>query len=60
MVTGDSKSYASVKEIYGTEITVRKLECIGHVQKMVGTRLRKLKKKKEKTRRERTANGPYR
>lgn len=43
---GDSKGYASVKDIYG-ENTVVKLECIGHVQKRVGSRLRKLKKTKK-------------
>ncbi|XP_064470221.1 uncharacterized protein LOC135384970 [Ornithodoros turicata] len=40
---GDSKSFLRVEDIYeGKE--VRKLECIGHVQKRVGCRLRKLKK----------------
>ena len=41
---GDGKSFASIKDIY-EGITVRKLECVGHVQKRVGTRLRNLKKK---------------
>ncbi|GBO38685.1 hypothetical protein AVEN_231815-1 [Araneus ventricosus] len=40
---GDSKAFLKVKDIYG-EDTVTKLECIGHVQKRVGSRLRKLKK----------------
>ena len=41
---GDSKSYNSVKDVYpGTQVA--KLECVGHYQKRVGTRLRKLKKK---------------
>lgn len=40
---GDSKGYTSVKDIYGKD-SVSKLECIGHVQKRVGSRLRKLKK----------------
>lgn len=40
---GDSKSYAAVKDMYGKD-SVQKLECIGHVQKRVGCRLRKLKK----------------
>ena len=40
---GDSKSFHSVKNIY-PEMTISKLECIGHVQKRVGTRLRRLKK----------------
>ncbi|GBO07196.1 hypothetical protein AVEN_129981-1 [Araneus ventricosus] len=41
---GDSKAFLKVKNIYG-EDTVTKLECIGPVQKRVGSRLRKLKKK---------------
>ena len=40
---GDSKAYGSVKEIY-PGIPVIKYECVGHVQKRVGCRLRKLKK----------------
>ena len=41
---GDSKSYNIVKDVYpDTQLT--KLECVGHYQKRVGTRLRKLKKK---------------
>lgn len=40
---GDSKCYAAVKDIYGKD-SVQKLECIGHVQKRVGCRLRKQKK----------------
>ncbi|GBM59478.1 hypothetical protein AVEN_131048-1 [Araneus ventricosus] len=39
---GDSKGYDAVKDIYGKDF-VLKLVCIGHVQKRVGTRLRKLK-----------------
>lgn len=41
---GDSKGHLSVQNIYG-ENSVKKLECIGHIQKRVGTRLHKLKKK---------------
>ncbi|GBM25209.1 hypothetical protein AVEN_184621-1 [Araneus ventricosus] len=41
---GDSKAFLKVKDIYG-EDTVTKLECIGHVQKRVGSRLRKFFKK---------------
>nr|XP_047137518.1 uncharacterized protein LOC124814020 [Hydra vulgaris] len=41
---GDSKSYNSVKDVY-PNIKVNKLECVGHYQKRVGTRLRNLKKK---------------
>ena len=40
---GDSKSFTSVKSIY-PGIEVQKLECVGHIQKRVGTRLRNLKK----------------
>lgn len=32
---GDTKSYATLKDMYGTN-SVQKLECIGHVQKHVG------------------------
>lgn len=41
---GDSKGFDSVKDAYGDN-SVKKLECIGHIQKRVGTRLRKLKSK---------------
>ena len=40
---GDSKGYEVVKSIY-KEKEINKLECVGHVQKRVGTRLRNLKK----------------
>ncbi|GFU13060.1 uncharacterized protein TNCV_1444941 [Trichonephila clavipes] len=40
---GDSKGFLLVKDIYG-ENSVTKYECIGHIQKIVGSRLRKLKK----------------
>ena len=39
---GDSKSFPAVENIYDG-IRVKKFECIEHVQKRVGTRLRKLK-----------------
>ncbi|GFX50359.1 uncharacterized protein TNCV_338941 [Trichonephila clavipes] len=38
----DSKGFISVKDTYGKD-SVTKYECIGHVQKRVGARLRKLK-----------------
>ena len=42
---GDSKSFNKVKDVYqASGITVEKRECIGHVQKRVGTALRKLKR----------------
>ncbi|GFW98564.1 uncharacterized protein TNCV_822801 [Trichonephila clavipes] len=39
---GDSKGFLRVQEsnIYGDEFPVEKLECIGHVQKRMGARLR--------------------
>ena len=40
---GDSKSFSSVKNIY-SNAEVEKLECVGHIQKRVGNRLRNLKK----------------
>ncbi|GFU72763.1 uncharacterized protein TNCV_3686951 [Trichonephila clavipes] len=42
---GDSKGFLRVQEsnIYGDEFPVEKLECIGHVQKRMGARLRALK-----------------
>ena len=44
---GDSSSYSSVVKAkpYGDNVDIKKGECIGHVQKRVGTRLRNLKKK---------------
>ncbi|GFW95685.1 uncharacterized protein TNCV_19161 [Trichonephila clavipes] len=40
---GASKAFKNVKDIYGYDSVV-KYECIGHVQKRVGSRSRKLKK----------------
>ena len=40
---GDNKSFAAVKNTY--DVPMHKRECIVHVQKRVGNRLRKLKKK---------------
>jgi len=40
---GDSKSFTSIKLVY-PGVKVSKLECVGHIQKRVGTRLRNLKK----------------
>ena len=42
---GDSKSYVNVKDTY-ERLRIKKLECVGHVQKRVGTRLLSLKKRK--------------
>lgn len=43
---GDSKVYLAIKteQLYGNLLTTSKKECIGHVQKRMGTRLRNLKK----------------
>ena len=43
---GDSKAFLKVIEAkpYGNSVNVEKLECLGHVQKRMGTRLRKLRK----------------
>ncbi|XP_046850412.1 uncharacterized protein LOC124443906 [Xenia sp. Carnegie-2017] len=48
---GDSKAYNEIKEasVYG-EKPVTKLECVGHVQKRMGSRLRSLKKQFGSTR----------
>lgn len=47
---GDTNAYKSVSESepYGPHTTISKLECVGHVQKRMGTRLRKLKEKSKK------------
>lgn len=42
---GDSKAFMLVEFIYGGDKIVIKYECIGHYQKRVGNRLRKLKKR---------------
>ena len=43
---GDSKTFKGILDSkpYGDEITVQKKECVGHVEKRMGTRLRQLKK----------------
>ena len=43
---GDTKSFNAVENIYGDDSPVIKRECIGHYQKRVGNRLRKLRKEK--------------
>lgn len=47
---GDSNAYKSVSESlpYGPDVVIKKLECVGHVQKRMGTRLRTLKDKCKK------------
>ena len=46
---GDSSTYNSIVESkpYGDDCVPNKLECIGHVQKRVGSRLRRLKNSKK-------------
>lgn len=42
---GDSKSFSEVNDAYrASGITIKKKEYIGHVEKRVGTALRKLKR----------------
>ena len=43
---GDTKSFGAVKDTYGPNSVIKK-ECVGHVQKRVGKRLRDLKKKEK-------------
>jgi len=47
---GDSKAYSEVVAAspYGSDVEITKLECVGHVQKRMGTRLRTLKMKSTK------------
>ena len=44
---GDSKAHKQLleKKVYGDSITIEKLECVGHIQKRMGSRLRNIKKK---------------
>ena len=42
---GDSKAHKLVQEVVYGEKDVSKLECVGHVQKRLGSRLRSLKKR---------------
>ncbi|GBN39555.1 hypothetical protein AVEN_158802-1 [Araneus ventricosus] len=48
---GDSKGFLKISEskVYEDELVVEKLECIGHVQKRMGTRLRNLRNKLKST-----------
>ena len=43
---GDTKSFKAVCDVapYGPDVAITKEECVGHVQKRVGSNLRKLKK----------------
>ena len=42
---GDSSTFQTVSDAkpYGNDVTITKKECVGHVQKRLRTRLRKLK-----------------
>ncbi|KYN11794.1 hypothetical protein ALC57_16049 [Trachymyrmex cornetzi] len=44
---GDTKTYTGLvnAKLYGDEIEIIKKECVGHIQKRMGTRLRECKKK---------------
>ena len=44
---GDSKSFSAIQRMkpYGSDVTITKEECVGHVAKRMGTRLRKLRDK---------------
>ena len=42
---GDSKSFKTIEYIYGDNDSVNIQKCIGHYQKRVGCRLRKLRSK---------------
>ena len=44
---GDSASHSTIsaEKPYGPDVIIEKKECVGHVQKRLGTRLRKLKSK---------------
>ena len=48
---GDSKTFSGItnSKPYGDSCQVKKRECIGHVQKRMGRKLRDLKKKNERT-----------
>lgn len=45
---GDTSAFLTVSNSmpYGPDEVIKKLECVGHIQKRMGTRLRKLKEKK--------------
>lgn len=46
---GDSKTYKAIQDLnpYGDECPVLKNECVGHVEKRMGTRLRNVEKEKK-------------
>lgn len=46
---GDSKAHKKLVEAVYGEVVVEQLECVGHVQKRLGSRLRSLKKRGQNT-----------
>lgn len=53
MVTAKASRQLVIKEKpYGDTVNIEKLECIGHVQKRMGSRLRTLKRKMKGTKSE--------
>lgn len=46
MGDGDAKTFNAILKLqpYGHEFEVKKNECVGHVEKRMGTRLRSVKK----------------
>lgn len=56
---GDSKAFDNIsnKKPYGNDVQIEKLECIGHVQKRVGARLRRLKNQHKKLSDGKTLSG---
>lgn len=46
----DAKTFHAITEAnpYGSETSITKIECVGHIQKRMGTRLRKLKQSRVK------------
>jgi hypothetical protein len=47
---GDTKTFStlSAAKPYGNDLTLEKIECVGHIQKRMGSRLRKLKQNMKK------------
>lgn len=59
---GDSKGFTAVneKKIYGEQVEISKLECIGHVEKRMGTRLLNMKSQKKELKDGKTLSGKNR
>ena len=56
---GDAKTFSAISEAkpYGPGVAISKIECVGHIQKRMGTRLRKLKINKVKCSDGKTVGG---